>query len=184
MDHEISAKILPRIFSEISEIFTWKVISSNFLRLFRENYYIRSQYTYEILEINIRLLHRSACLRVEKNGDNRRSFVVEEGPPPRCAEVQQCVHAYLETSSAWRILSRTEQQPFAPHHRRLSMVKGRALYDARLKKKLSAGHRRGRNDDERESNTRYLGETRTSGWCVAMGAIAEQPIGGCSLLWR
>ena len=47
-----------------------------------------------------------------ETGDNRRSFVVEKGPPPICAEVQQqqrCVHAYLETGSARPTLSCAER---------------------------------------------------------------------------
>ena len=66
--------ILVRFFVKI-------ITRSNFPKkviFFQENCHRTSQYKHEISEMNIRLLRRSACLRVQKNGDNQRSFVVEK----------------------------------------------------------------------------------------------------------
>ena len=101
------------------------------IKLVIEKSWRKSQDKYKISEMNARLLRRSACVS-KQIGDNRRPFVVEEGPPPRCAEVQQqqqCAHAYIETGSAWRTFSRTERQHFSRHIDRLSAVEGRALCD-------------------------------------------------------
>ena len=60
---------------------------------------------YEISEISIiyAVFVYQLAFVSKKNGGNRRSFVVEEGPPPICGKVQQqqqCACAYLETGSA------------------------------------------------------------------------------------
>ena len=84
MSLEISATILARIFSENSYTFSRKFSQ-------------KCQYKYEISEMNIRLLRRSACLRVQKKR-RQSAFVCCRGgatPDMRFSEVQQqqqCAH--------------------------------------------------------------------------------------------
>ena len=95
MDNEISAKIIARIFSEILYLVDFSVKNiarsnfQSFLRNFRENYHRKSRFKFESRRcIYVFFVDQFACVS-KKKGDNRRSFVVEEGPLPTCAKVPQ-----------------------------------------------------------------------------------------------